>query len=367
MRGGFFLDFIKELFGKEIVKSILFFIGVGIFLYLIKSILNLVLLTFLFTYLINSLEDFVINNLNKFNIPVKKGIVTIILYVVLISVIVIVIYKYVPIVIGQTVSIIKNAQKYYEHLTRNLPNGAAKFILPLTEKINVRDYTQSGVDAAVHTATNVGKVSLNVFFALMLSLFYVSEKEKVISFVKKFENSRVSGIYKYCKYYGGNFLNSFGKVIKAQIVIAIVNTGLSVVFLALLGFKKLFALGFLIFMLSLIPVAGVIISLVPLSLIAFDIGGFVKVFDVLIMVLIIHCIESYFLNPKLMAQNTKLPIFFTFIVLIVSEHFMGIWGLLLGIPLFMFLLDVLGVKYLPSEQNKSLFKKKNKIEDKQDS
>lgn len=357
------MDFIKELFGKEIVKSILFFIGVGIFIYLIRSILNLVLLTFLFTYLINSLEDFVINTLKKFNLPIKKGIVTIILYIVLITAIVVAIIKYVPIIIGQSMSIIKQAQYYYEHMADKLPKNLAKFIIPLTDKISMKNYTQSGVDAVVHTATNVGKVSLNVFFALMLSLFYVLEKDKVIGFVKKFENSRVSGIYKYCVYYGSNFLNSFGKVVKAQIVIAIVNTSLSVLFLAILGFKKLFALGFMIFVLSLIPVAGVIISLVPLSLIAFDIGGIVKVIDVLIMILVIHCIESYFLNPKLMAQNTKLPIFFTFIILIVSEHFMGIWGLLLGIPLFMFLLDVLGVKYLPSEQSKKLLIKKKKIEE----
>lgn len=357
------MDFIKELFGKEIVKSIVFFIGVGIFIYLIRSILNLVLLTFLFTYLINSLEDFVINSLKKFNMPIKKGIVTIILYIVLITAIVVTIIKYVPIIIGQSMSIIKQAQYYYEHMADKLPKNLAKFIIPLTDKISMKNYTQSGVDAVVHTATNVGKVSLNVFFALMLSLFYVLEKDKVIGFVKKFENSRVSGIYKYCVYYGSNFLNSFGKVVKAQIIIAIVNTSLSVVFLAILGFKKLFALGFMIFVLSLIPVAGVIISLIPLSLIAFDIGGIVKVIDVLIMILVIHCIESYFLNPKLMAQNTKLPIFFTFIILIVSEHFMGIWGLLLGIPLFMFLLDILGVKYLPGEQSKKLLIKKKKIEE----
>lgn len=356
------MDFIKEFFSKEIVKSILFFIGVGIFIYLIRSILNLVLLTFLFTYLINSLEDFVIRNLSKY-IPIKKGIVTIILYILIITLIVVVVYKYLPIIVGQTLSIIKHADYYYKNIIDSLPEGIAKYVVPLSGKINFKNYTQSGVDTVLHTATNLGKASLDVFFALMLSLFYVLEKDKVSAFVKKFGNSRVSGIYEYCRHYGSNFLNSFGKVIKAQIVIAIVNTTLSVLFLAIFGFKKLFALGFMIFVLSLIPVAGVIISLIPLSFIAFDLGGIVKVIDVLIMILIIHCIESYFLNPKLMAQNTKLPIFFTFVVLIVSEHFMGIWGLLLGIPLFIFLLDVLGVKYLPSEQSKKVFSKKKKIED----
>jgi predicted PurR-regulated permease PerM len=145
------------------------------------------------------------------------------------------------------------------------------------------------------------------------------------------------------KYLGNNFLNSFGKVIQAQIVIALINSILSVIVLSFLGFPKLLALGAMVFVLGLVPVAGVIISLIPLSLVAFNIGGFIKVFYVLIMVLLLHGLESYLLNPKFMSVKTKLPVFLIFLVLIVSEHLMGIWGLLIGIPLFMFILDMLSL------------------------
>ncbi len=132
-------------------------------------------------------------------------------------------------------------------------------------------------------------------------------------------------------------------------MIAITNTILSVIGLAIMGFPQLFALAFMIFILSLVPVAGVFISLIPLCLIAFKIGGLIKVVFVLIMIFIIHAIESYVLNPKLMSDTTNLPIFFTFVTLIVSEHFMGTWGLLLGIPIFIFMLDIIGVDL--SEKN----------------
>jgi len=58
---------------------------------------------------------------------------------------------------------------------------------------------------------------------------------------------------------------------------------------------------------------------------------------------IFYAIEAYFLNPKLMSAKTDLPIFYTFMVILFSEHFLGVWGLIIGIPLFMFLLDILGV------------------------
>jgi hypothetical protein len=42
--------------------------------------------------------------------------------------------------------------------------------------------------------------------------------------------------------------------------------------------------------------------------------------------------------------DPNLPIFYTFVVLLVGEHFFGVWGLICGVPVFTFLLDILGVK-----------------------
>jgi predicted PurR-regulated permease PerM len=122
--------------------------------------------------------------------------------------------------------------------------------------------------------------------------------------------------------------------------------------LSILGFPQLVGLGAMIFILSLIPVAGVAISLIPLSIIAFNIGGFMYILYVLILVLFIHAVESYFLNPKLMSVKTNLPVFFTFLILILSEQLMGIWGLIIGIPIFIFILDLLDFKILSKAEMK---------------
>ena len=44
--------------------------------------------------------------------------------------------------------------------------------------------------------------------------------------------------------------------------------------------------------------------------------------------------------------HTKLPIFYTLSILIVSEHIAGILGLIVGIPVFMFILDIIEVPYI---------------------
>ncbi|MEH7052982.1 AI-2E family transporter, partial [Bacillus pseudomycoides] len=165
----------------------------------------------------------------------------------------------------------------------------------------------------------------------------------IIVFTSKFEDSKLSIFYEEIAYFGQKFARSFGKVIEAQFLIAVVNCILSVIALVFLGFPQLLVLAVMIFLLGLIPVAGVIISLFPLCIIAYNIGGIAYVVYILIFIAVIHAIESYFLNPKFMSAKTNLPIFYTFMVLIFSEHFLGIWGLIIGIPIFIFLLDVLEV------------------------
>ena len=133
-------------------------------------------------------------------------------------------------------------------------------------------------------------------------------------------------------------------------MIALINTFLTVTVLIILGFPQIIGLSIMIFFLGLIPVAGVIISLIPLTIIGFTIGGIWTVIYLLIAIAVIHAVEAYILNPKLMSSKTNLPVFYTFIVLIFSQHFFGVWGLIIGIPIFVFLLDVLDVTDASSEK-----------------
>lgn len=126
-------------------------------------------------------------------------------------------------------------------------------------------------------------------------------------------------------------------------MIALFNTFFTVIGLWILGFPYLFALSIMIFMLSLIPVVGFVISLIPLCIIGYSIGGLEMTIYVLAMIAVLHFVEGYFLNPKLMSSKMNLPMFYTFIVLLFSEHYIGVWGLILGIPIFVFFLDILDI------------------------
>jgi predicted PurR-regulated permease PerM len=333
------MQFFKRSTWKRIVIfSILIFI-----LYLVRSILNIILLTFIFSFLMNGLVDFISKR-----IRINRKIIVLLLYAAVVSILVYGVVKYLPVVINEISQLIKQLTEFYSKPKDNI---VFNYIIEQLKQYEITTYLNFGMTYLIKYFSDISSVGLQILLALILSLFFLLEKERIISFTNRFKYSKISPFYDELEYFGKKFARTFGKVIEAQFVIATINMTITVACLWMMEFPQLFGLGILIFFLGLIPVAGVIISLFPLCFIAYSIGGVMKVVYVLIMIAVVHALEAYVLNPKLMSSKTNLPVFYTFIVLIFSEHFFGVWGLILGIPVFVFILDVLGVKTVQGKRD----------------
>lgn len=306
-------------------------------LYLIRDIISLILLTFILTYLITR----VVSVLNKW-IKLPKKILAIMLYILIVVFMYFSITIYVPRLINQTFSMVESVINFYQN-----PKTDNSLVEWLSKKISfseITDQLKSGAKMLVTYVTSVGSMGMTFLMSFILSFFFCLEENWVKDFSKSFLTSKIGCFSKDVAYLGKKFINTFGVVLEAQFLIALVNTALTTIGLSLMGFPQLLSLALMIFIFSLIPVAGVIISCIPLALIGYTVGGIQDVVYVLIMIAVIHMFESYFLNPKLMSSKTDLPVFYIFIILMFSEHFFGVWGLVIGIPVFVFLLDLLDVK-----------------------
>ncbi|MFE7152818.1 AI-2E family transporter, partial [Heyndrickxia sporothermodurans] len=330
-------EFVSGFFQKRSVKRFIIFALLALIIYFLRSMMNLILLTFIFAFLMDRLSVFVSRRLH-----VNRKLTVVVLYVASVGLLSLGISKYLPVLINEITQLIKQLIEFYSQPQDNV---VVNYIVEkIIEKNEITNFLKQGFTFLLGYFTNIGKLSIDVFLSLILSIFYLLEKERLIDFTKKFKTSKVSPFYDEIEFFSKKFALTFGKVIEAQFIIAIVNTVLTTIALSIMGFPQLFGLAIMIFFLGLIPVAGVIISLIPLCFIAYSIGGFIQVLYVVIIVVIVHAVEAYVLNPKLMSSKTNLPVFYTFIVLIFSEHFFGVWGLILGIPVFVFLLDVLDVQ-----------------------
>jgi len=334
------MEQMKALLKSEPSKSILAFSLLGIILYFLRDMVNLFLLIFIFSYLMYTLQNFIFIKINKL-IKVKRVLIIAFIYVGILGITVLLLSKYIPIAIKQLFTIGMEISKFDIKHYKETINPV---ILGLIEQADIEGYMKATQANLISTIAGFGKFGFNIFAAFILSIFLVLEKEELTKFIRKLSDSKIGFLFDTYIYFGRNFANSFGKVFQAQITISFINSVLSIIALTIMGFSQTLGLGFMIFILGMIPVAGVIISLLPLVIMGFIIGGIPKVIAVLAMIAVLHCIESYVLNPKLMAKNLKLPEFITLLILLVSEHLMGIWGLLLGLPLFMFILDILNIK-----------------------
>jgi len=341
-----------EVFNSALLKKIFSIFLVVLLLYLFKGMLNLLLLIFIITFILGQLQKFIYDRLNA-HFKVSRKLITIVMYALIVLFITITSVIYIPRVTQQLIDIIKSLSTFdinqvFKRFNINLAG--------LISEQQIDGYVKTAETHILSLATTVGTFSFNLIISFLISFLFLLQKDEIITFFGHMEDSKISFIYQNIKEYGKKFLNSFGKVIELQIVIAFINSVISIIALSIMGFPQALGLGFMIFILGMIPVVGVIISLIPLCIIAFNIGGIVKIIEVVIMIIVLHSLETYILNPKLMSSKTKLPVFLVFIILLVSEHYMGVWGLLFGIPLFMFFLDILDIRVHDTKENSNKLK-----------
>jgi predicted PurR-regulated permease PerM len=162
----------------------------------------------------------------------------------------------------------------------------------------------------------------------------------------RLKNSRIGDFYEEAAQPIARFGVLVGRAIEAQASIACVNTVLTLIGLLLLDIPLIAMLSVIVFVCSFIPVLGVFISTMPIVLVALNAGGFSLSLAAIGLVIVVHAIESYLLNPMIYSQHLKLNPVLTLIILYVGYHVFGLWGMLLGVPVARYFIhDVLGVPF----------------------
>jgi predicted PurR-regulated permease PerM len=124
------------------------------------------------------------------------------------------------------------------------------------------------------------------------------------------------------------FFNSFSRVIGAQIIISLINTALTGVFLLWNGFPFAPVLVVLTFLCGLLPIVGNIISNTLIAFVAFTITPKMALIALAYLV-VIHKLE-YFLNSKIIGDRIRNPMWLTLLGIVLGEKLMGIPGMILA-------------------------------------
>jgi predicted PurR-regulated permease PerM len=184
----------------------------------------------------------------------------------------------------------------------------------------------------------MGKLPVQLALSLLLSFFIVWDFEKLRRSIAQLRYSRIRNFYAEIEPGIYNFGSLIGRTISAQAVIALFNTALTFFAIRVLGIQNEIMLCVIVFLCSLIPVLGVVLSSVPIAVMAIiqPEGSIILALKAIAAIIVIHFIETSIINPRVLGNMLDINPVMVLAVLTVGEHFFQVWGLLLAVPVSVF-------------------------------
>lgn len=222
-----------------------------------------------------------------------------------------------PVANGGTAEPAPEKPKQKLRIVRRLAEGAAESLAQ-----NPLELVQSGLGYAT-----------SFLMALLFSFLIVLDLPKLKRGIQGLSNTKIGFIYDEVADNIAGFGRVLGRALEAQLFIAIVNTILTAIGIWAMGLPNILVLSTIVFFCSFIPVAGTFISSTPICLLALQAGGVSTMVLAIVMICVIHALETYVLNPQIYGHHMHMNPVLVLIVLTIGGKLFGVWGLLLGIPI----------------------------------
>ena len=166
------------------------------------------------------------------------------------------------------------------------------------------------------------------FMTLMVAAYLMLTRDDIFGFFRSLVPRRSRRSFDRLLY---RMDRGLAGVVRGQLVICAVNGVLSAIGFVIFDLKYWPVMALIAGVMSIIPIFGSILSTVPAVLIGLTQSFFIA-FWVLVWIILIHQVEANLLNPKIIGVAARLHPVLVVFVLIVGEHFFGLWGALLAVP-----------------------------------
>jgi len=121
--------------------------------------------------------------------------------------------------------------------------------------------------------------------------------------------------------------------VRGQITVAVIVAIMFIIFFKIIGLRYAVALGVTAGILNLVPYLGSFLAMIP-ALVLGLIAGPVMLLKVIIVFIVEQTIEGRFVSPLILGSQLNIHPITILFVLLTSGSMFGIWGVLLGIPIY---------------------------------
>ncbi len=349
-------------------------------------ILSPVIIGVLFAYLLNPLVKWFENFFDKYEKIRKKKKLSRVLgifvtYLILIFLIVIFIWFFIPNLFESINIMLTNIPKYLENIfdwvrkVCDKYNVSSKFLDNYIKDINnvIKDSVLPNLDVIVNNLasgiTSVVKWIINIIVSIVISVYLIYDKELFSDGIDKVLKA-------YCspKLYNGivDFLKYIYKIFCGFMIAKIIDSLIIgfITFVLLIIFKVPYALliSFIVCVTNVIPFFGPFIGAVPcIGLLLMINPAKALVFGILI--LIIQQFDGNILGPKLIGDKIGIKSFWVLFAILLFGGLFGFGGMILAVPLFAVISELLSKKVnerieikkeIEEKEKEELAKKNNK-------
>ena len=248
-----------------------------------------------------------------------------------------------PVVWESVTDLFNNIQHYFE-ITMDKYNALPEDSILKSEVVNdaiqniqnldIKQYFQlDKILEYVMTAVQAVTGIVDVFVALIVSIYILAERTKLVTFFKRFTSAMFKErTYKNIDKYFNNSNEIFFKFIASQFLDAVIVGVLVTIALTIMGVKFAPLLGFFIGLFNMIPYVGAIIATVISAIITLITGGLSQTIWMLIVTIILQQIDANIINPKIVGQSLKISPLLVLFAITVGGAYFGILGMFLAVP-----------------------------------
>ena len=121
--------------------------------------------------------------------------------------------------------------------------------------------------------------------------------------------------------------------VRGQITVAVIVAIMFIIFFKIIGLRYAVTLGISAGVLNLVPYLGSFLAMIP-ALVLGLIAGPIMLLKVIIVFIVEQTIEGRFVSPLILGSQLNIHPITILFVLLTSGSMFGIWGVLLGIPIY---------------------------------
>lgn len=311
-------------------------------------------MAYLFNFILEFIEEHFLNikplNLSKGKI--KRLIGVLLTYVVVFLILYLFLNFILPQLVSSISGLVSNIDTYVTNITGFVEEVSDKYYINEDYYDFVIEKWNEFVNNIVRFATNLipilGNLVKNIFssvwnivLGLIISTYLLIDKEKFIALWKKvtislFSEKTSNRIIMLAK----RADSIFGRFLSGKILDSLIVGVLTFIILTLTKMPYTTLVAFIIGVTNIIPFFGPFIGAIPSFFIILFVSP-IKALWFLLIVIIIQQIDGNIIGPKILGDTLGISAFWILFSLLVAGKLFGFIGLIIGVPLFVFIYSII--------------------------